>query len=395
MRNLKLVILSFTFVVLYTFFWIWIFSPKKINSPQYRKPALILVASAQSAPPVVTDSTDEPVLETKIVEEVEEILPQSFQIPIPNRRQFFNLSCEFAASAGIIYHFTNDHNFSVINEENAERELIGKAPISKNPNIGIRMGQESVSMDDIFKNLNQRFGEKDYYGIHAPPFIDIFEEFGLSAKPIYMSNSVVTAIKKAIYKGHLVMAWIKIGYGETVDEELSYGSVQIIKGEHSVVVNGYDENGFNVMDVGSGRTRHIGFKSLLNASSSFAVPFLEVYKADVNSKSLSINDLTLGFDKITQMNRSIPKIYIRNASDVTGSADQMRDILKDFGYSISGISNLPNFDGEDIFIRSKKSFSDFLPLLKRDLDIASYRVSNISGDLSDKDTEDIIIVIGR
>ena len=393
MLNLKLVILSFTLVVVYTFFWTWILKPEKINSPKQFKPALLYVASLQSAPAEMNE--DSAYSEIEDEKEVEEILPQNSQIPVPLRKQFFNLSCEFAAASSIIYHFTNDPDFAVLNEENAEKILISKALISKNPNIGIRMGQESISLDDIFKNLNQKFGGEDYYGIHAPPFIDIFEDFGLSAKPIYINNSTVPAIKKAIYSGNLVMAWIKIGYGEKVDEELLYGKVQIIKGEHAIVINGYDENGFVIMDVGSGRTRHIDYKSLLAASSSFIVPFLQIYKADENSKSFSISDLTPGFDKITQVSRNVPQIYIQNGSGVTGSANQLRDILKDFGYSIYGIGSISSFDGEDIFIRSKKNFSDFLPLLKRDLSIASYKVASVSADLADGQMRDIVITIGR
>ncbi len=390
--NLKLVILSFTFFVFYTFFWIWILKPGKIIPPEQLKPTVSLIASAQSAPAVTSEDSVYSEINNK--KALEEVLPQNSQIPVFLRKQFFNLSCEFAAASSIIYHFTNDPNFAVSNEENAEKILIGKTPISKNPNIGIRMGQESVSLDDIFKNLNQKFGGKDYYGIHAPPFIDIFEDFGLSAKPIYINNSTVTAIKKAIYSGNLVMAWIKIGYGEKVDEELSYGKVQIIKGEHAVVINGYDENGFVVMDVGSGRERHIDYKSLLAASSSFIVPFLQIYKADTNSKSFSISDLTLGFDKITQINRNVPQIYIKNGSGIIGSANQMRDILKDFGYSIYGIGSVSSFDGENVFIRSKKNFSDFLPLLKRDLSTASYKVASVSANLVDEETRDIVITIG-
>ncbi len=393
MRNLKLVVLSFTFVVFYTFSWIWILRPEKINNPKQFKPALLYVASAQSAP-VATVGMEEPSAETKTIEVVEEILPQNFQIPVVPRKQFFNLSCEFAAASSVIYHFTNNPNFSVSNEENAEKILISKTPISKNPNIGIRMGQESISLDDIFNNLNQKFGGKDYYGIHAPPFIDIFEEFRLSAKPIYINNSTISAIKKAIYSGNLVMAWIKIGYGEKVDEELSYGKVQIIKGEHAVVINGYDEKGFVVMDVGSGRERHINYKSLLSASSSFIVPFLQIYKADENSKSFSIEDLTLGFDKITEINRSVPQIFIQNGSGVTGSANQMREIIKDFGYSTNGIGSISNFDGEYVSIQSKKNFSDFLPLLKRDLSIASYKVASVSSSLANEESRDIVITIG-
>lgn len=392
MLNLKSVILSFTFFVFYTFFWVWVLKPGKIIPTQQLMPSVSLIASMQIAPAVMSEDSTYP--ETKNEKEAEEVLPQNFQIPITLRKQFFNLSCEFAAASSIIYHFTNNPDFAVANEENAEKILISKTPISKNPNIGIRMGQESISLDDIFKNLNQKFGGEDYYGIHAPPFINIFEDFGLSARPIYMNNSTVSDIKKAIYSGNLVMAWIKIGYGEKVDEELSYGKVQIIKGEHAVVINGYDENGFVVMDVGSGRERHISYVSLLNASSSFIVPFLQI-KADENSKSFSISDLTPGFDKITQIQRNVPQIYIQNSSGVIGSANQMRDILKDFGYSIYGIGSISSFDGEDVFIRSKKNFADFLPLLKRDLSIASYKIASASSDLADEEVRDIVIIIGK
>ena len=46
--NLKLIILRFTLVVIYTFFWIWVLKPGKINSPEQFRPAVALIASAQS-----------------------------------------------------------------------------------------------------------------------------------------------------------------------------------------------------------------------------------------------------------------------------------------------------------------------------------------------------------
>ncbi|MBF8249418.1 MAG: hypothetical protein HW400_19 [Candidatus Levybacteria bacterium] len=384
MRHEKIIIGVLAFVSFYMVFWLWFF-----DTPKSYKNTVNIPKKLSSFSPAANNNL---VLGDKV--EPQQVLPVSYKIPLDPRRQSFNLSCEFAAASSIIFHFTNNPSFAVVNEIEAEKKLINKMWISRNPNVGIRMGLANVmSLDNLYSNLNQWFGGADYYGIHAPPFIDLFQSYHLTAKPIYINDSTISAIKEAISKNHLVMAWIKIGYAKPVDDELSYGKVKIIRGEHAVVVNGYDESGVIVMDPAIGLERHVGYSSLLDASMPFPMPFLEVSE-NVDDK-MSWDNLTVGFDTLTGIDRSIPKIFVENGTRITGAANQMRDVLKDFGYNINSISNADNFDYQDIGIQAKKSFSDFLYILNRDIKLAGYIVASSSADLGDDEGKDMVIVVGK
>ena len=384
MRNEKIIIGGILFISLYTAFWLWFFDTPKphkniVNIPKKQS---AFAPSENNNLALSAESTPQP------------SLPSNYKISIDLRRQYFNLSCEFAAASGIIFHFTNNPDFAVGNQANAEKELIEKVWISRNPNVGIRMGMASTtSLNSLYANLNKGFGGADYYGIHAPPFIDLFANYKLSAKPIYINDLTIASIQKAIFKGHLVMAWIKIGYASSIDDELSYGKIKIIRGEHAIIVNGYDENGVMVMDPGTGLERHIEYTSLINASSLFSMPFLDVYKNTDNEKAL--DNLTVGFDSLTGIDRSIPKIQVKNGTGQAGAANQMRDILKDFGYSINSINNADNFDYQDITINAKKGFSDFLYILNRDIKLADYIIASSSADLANDNESDVVIIVGK
>ncbi len=387
MRSRKAIVVGFVLFLIYTIFWFWFFETPQTKNIKSNIKQQVYSAFSGKDTAALNTPTYRP-------------LPQAYEIPIDSRRQSFNLSCEFAGASGIIYHFTNNQDFSPASEEEAEKKLIDKAWISRNPNVGIRMGLENITdLDTLYKNLNEWFGGSDYYGIHAPPFIDLFAKYKLTAKPIYINdssqneNSTISSIKKAIANNHLVMAWIKIGYTKSVDDYLSYGAIRIIRGEHTIIINGYDQNGVIVMDPGTGLKRNIEYRSLIDASSFFPMPFLEVYKNVDNE--VSFDNLTIGFDTMTGIDRSIPKIYVENGAGNTGVANQMRDILKDFGYSVIGTGNADNFNYQDITIKTKKGFSDFLYILKRDIKIASFAVASASADLATDDTKDIVVIVGK
>lgn len=382
MKHEKIIIYALAFISFYIGFWLWFF-----NTPDSGK--------------IITDVTNKispfarrenPVLGEKI--EPSPVLPSTSKIQLEFRKQAFNLSCEFAAASSIIFHFTNNPDFAAKNEIAAEKKLINKMWISGNPNVGIRMGTTNVTnLDNLYANLNQWFGGPDYYGIHAPPFIDLFANYKLTTKPIYINDLTISSIKQAISNNHLVMAWIKIGFAKPVDEDLSYGKIKIIRGEHAVVINGYDRNGVIVMDPAIGQERHIGYQSLMNASISFPVPFLEVYRNTDGKKSF--DNLTVGFDTLTGIDRNILKIAVENGAGQAGAANQMRDILKDFGYNIISVGNADNFDYQDIGIRTKKGLSDFLHILERDIRLAGYVIASSSADLQNDGEKDIVVVVGR
>jgi uncharacterized protein YvpB len=385
MRYLKEIVVGLTLLLVYIVFWFWFFTPPNVQNVSGNISKNIL--NKQFSNSSSTKINSSLVLGTQIIERT---LPLSYEITIDIRKQFYGLSCEFAAATGIIFHFTNDSNFAVSNQSNAEKILIDKVIISKNPNIGIRMG-DGATGENLYANLNMWFGGSEYYGIHAPPFFDLFKDYKLISKPIYINDSTVSMMQKAISEDHLIMAWIKIGYAQSIDDALSYGKVKIVKGEHAIVINGYDGTGVIVMDPGIGARRHINYSSLFAAANPFPIPFLEVYK----SPDSKISDLIIGFDIPMEINRSVPKVYVENGAGNVGVANQMRDILKDFGYRVIGINNADNFDYQDVTIKTKKDFSDFLYLLKKDIEIASFTVASSSADLAENSNKDIIVIIGK
>ncbi|MBI3069920.1 MAG: C39 family peptidase [Candidatus Levybacteria bacterium] len=243
----------------------------------------------------------------------------------------------------------------------------------------------------LFTNLNKLFGGTEYYGVHAPPFIDLFEEFLLSARPIGKNGNVAIAIQKAISSDHLVMAWIKIGYGKPIDVALSYGiTTPVIRGEHVLMIYGYDQEGVFVMDPGNGGKRHIFYQDLINSMQEFPMPLLEVYPS---SKATSFEVVPESTDSLTGLPRNNLRILVRNASGKAGLGNEVASLFREFGYKIAGVES-KEADELDVSIEIKKEMHDYLYLLRRDLNLLSYRIATSSSDLI-KEEADAIITIGR
>lgn len=375
-------------LALYTLFWLYFFGVFPFSS---KRPQLSSVVALKTIPQstVIPQNKQKEVL---AVQTASNELPKSYSIDIIPRQQSFNLSCEFAAAASIIYHFTGDSSFSPQNEYEAEKMLMAKVGVSQNPNIGIRMGNISFGdFSSLFTNLNKLFGGTEYYGVHAPPFIDLFEEFLLSARPIGKNGNVAIAIQKAISSDHLVMAWIKIGYGKPIDVALSYGiTTPVIRGEHVLVIYGYDQEGVFVMDPGNGGKRHIFYQDLINSMQEFPMPLLEVYPS---SNSTGFEVVPEPIDSLTGLPRNNLRILVQNASGTTGIGNEVASLLREFGYKIAGVES-KEADELDVSIEIKKEMHDYLYLLRRDLNLLSYRIATSSSDLI-KEEADAIITIGR
>ncbi len=386
----RLLVVTFLFFALYTFFWIHFFSVsssnRKINF-QNNFPVQKTQFGNSSQPKNVLASTSFSTSPKK-----ESPPPESYFIKLLPRQQAFNLSCEFAAASSIIDFYTSDPTFSVKNEEGAEKKLISQIGISQNPNIGIRMGDIlDGNFANLINNLSKRFGGADYYGVHAPPFIDLFAKYGLLAKPILGKSDVIYSIKQAISSGHLVMAWIKLGYNSAIDAELSYGLVPIIRGEHSVVINGYDKDSIFLMDPGSGIERKVSYVDLLGAAAPFSMPFLSIYPS---SSKISPED-TYVSDNFVATPRSKFTISVQNGSREIGRGSVLSDILRDFGYKVFTLGNANSTDYEDVSIKMKKKVWDYKNLLKKDLSLSEFRIATISGDLSENSPTDALVIIGN
>ena len=273
---------------------------------------------------------------------------------------------------------------------------MSKVGTSNNPNIGIRMGEnQPIDEKSLYENLNRRFGGSQYYGIHAPPFIDVFASYNLAVKPLMQEEVAIQKIQQALYNGHVLMAWLQIGFGETIDAQLAYGSVPVIKGEHSVVVTGFTPEGVVIMDPALATTRHLSYTDFFKAMQPFSVPLLEVYPAFGSDLANSSFDPTVRVDGLTGLDRSGIKVAVENAHAGIGKGMIMGSILNDYGYKVLDIRDVATEDIEQVHIILKKELVDYIPLLKRDLALTSYTIASISATLGFDNPSDVIITIGQ
>lgn len=393
MGKRSIVSILFSFFLFYTIFWLFYFKifpfqkEKRIVSPAVQLIGFENLKTKKEKNPQPTHEVLS--LQTNNSQAMD--FAENYKIDILPRKQAFNLSCELAAASSIIFHYKENSDFSPQNEITAEKILMGKIGTSQNPNIGIRMGNSlPENEENLIDNLNEKFGGADYYGIHAPPFIEVFKDYGLAARPLNKNADLTPQIKKAIFSGHLVMSWLNVGYGKAVDVELAYGSVPVIKGEHVVVINGYNNQEIIFMDPASAKEKRLSYQNFLDATLLFPMPFLEVYPAN----SFFSFDPTAIIDKLTGLNRSVIKVRIENGSKITGTGSGLAGILKDFGYQVVEIKDIDCEDCENIQIRIKQKDKDYLNLLKKDLDLAFYTISNTATDLSTDEPVNIVIIVG-
>jgi hypothetical protein len=99
-------------------------------------------------------------------------------------------------------------------------------------------------------------------------------------------------------------------------------------------------------------------------------------------------------DKKTGLNRSKLSITVENGSGEVGAAGKVADVLKNLGYNVSSTGNADNYDYQNLTIRTNSSFSDYLALLKSDLE-GKYTIGDTSSDLSASISADALIIIGK
>lgn len=99
-------------------------------------------------------------------------------------------------------------------------------------------------------------------------------------------------------------------------------------------------------------------------------------------------------DASTGLDRSTLSVEVQNGSGEAGVAGKAADVLRGFGYKISGTGNADNFDYQNTTVRVKSTKSNFLALLKKDLGF-SYTVGSTSADLDSSSTADALVIIGK
>ena len=162
---------------------------------------------------------------------------------VPAVRQWYNLSCEYAAAATVTLYWGNLVS---------QRDFVAEVPNNRNPHIGFR------------GNIHGPHGWIEDYGIYAEPLVPVLERRGYDATVFYGSD--VERLKANIQAGNPAVVWLTTGRHEHRPEywdEFGGETFKLVPYEHAIVVYGYDGDGIYSMDVGSGDFVHTDWPSFL------------------------------------------------------------------------------------------------------------------------------------
>ncbi len=155
--------------------------------------------------------------------EPEKTTAAEVKLNVPRDKQDYRLTCE-ASAASMVANF-----YGVFL---SEREIIAALPRDENPNLGFR-----GKLDGVPGGLTD-------YGVYAEPIREILRANGLEAT--YVENGL-EGIKRALDRRHPVIAWIthRLRVQEPVEITLSTGQrIKMVNYQHTVVVTGYNQEGF-------------------------------------------------------------------------------------------------------------------------------------------------------
>lgn len=177
----------------------------------------------------------------------EEGLPASYQISgVVGHAQSHMLSCEARAAADWAAYY----GVSI-----SESTIQSALPVSDNPDAG------------FVGNVNGSWGQipPNDYGVHAGPIASILSGNGVSANA---SKGVsLSELRRQIASGNPVLVWVvgAVWGGSPVSYTSSDGSTTTVAYyEHVVILTGYDETGFTIVD---------GYSTYWRSNASFASSF--------------------------------------------------------------------------------------------------------------------------
>lgn len=157
----------------------------------------------------------------------EKTCPVEVKLDAPRYKQAHSLTCEASAASMV----ANFHGVSL-----SEEEIIKALPRDENPDLGFR------------GRLDGAPGGLADYGVYANPIRKILIANGLEAT--YVEDGL-EGIKRALDRKHPVIAWVtyRLWVQEPVEITLSTGQkVKMVNYEHTVVITGYNQEGFWVND---------------------------------------------------------------------------------------------------------------------------------------------------
>jgi len=141
-------------------------------------------------------------------------------------RQWYNLDCEYAATAAVTWYYGG-----VV----SQRVFIAEVPFDANPHLGFR------------GRINGPVGGTADYGIYAEPLVPVLQRHGFQAQTVYGDSGW---LKTQIAAGHPVVVWMTYqarwstrNYGWDNNARFA-----LVPWEHCVVVTAYDGYGVTIMD---------------------------------------------------------------------------------------------------------------------------------------------------
>ncbi len=167
------------------------------------------------------------------------------RLNVPRDKQDYSLTCEASAASMA----ANFYGVSL-----TEAEIIAALPRDENPNLGFRGRLDGVP------------GGLTDYGVYAEPIKAILLANDLEAT--YVENGL-EGIRSALDRRHPVIAWVtyRLRVQQPVTIALSTGQeVKMVNYAHTVIVTGYNQDGFWVNDPYDGQ-------EYLYQSTSFARSF--------------------------------------------------------------------------------------------------------------------------
>lgn len=162
----------------------------------------------------------------------EEISSTETKLDVPRFKQAHNLTCEASAASMV----ANFYRIPL-----SEEEIIEALPRDENPDLGFR-----GRLDGIPGGLTD-------YGVYAEPIREVLAANGLEAT--YVEDGL-DGIRRALEREHPVIAWVtyRLRVEQPVEITLSTGQkVKLVNYAHTVVVTGYNQEGFWVNDPFNGR----------------------------------------------------------------------------------------------------------------------------------------------
>jgi len=156
-----------------------------------------------------------------------EVPPSHVIENFPLMGQWWNLSCEYAATSAATAYF---------NKTIGQDAFVNMIGYDANPNKGFR------------GNLSGPWGGTYHYGIYARPILSVLMQNGFPHS--YTFNADPMLLRDAINNDRPVVVWITGTYSSMprYEEESDGEEFMLVPYEHAVTIYGYSEQSVSIMD---------------------------------------------------------------------------------------------------------------------------------------------------